>query len=82
MGSPSIVPTLASSCHNAVDGIIIFSHTAGETRFFLLLCPNAECEDRGGSEDGVAESVSGFSSKPQEKFFVYITDTPQTPGWD
>lgn len=37
-------------------------------------------------ETGVAvrmreQSVSGFSSKPQKKCFVYIIDTPQAPRW-
>lgn len=80
-GLPAFLP-LASSCHSLLWVVSLpFSHTAGETRFFFLLCLNADCGDRGSSEDEGAESLSGFSSKPQEKYFVYTIDTPQAPGW-
>jgi len=62
-----------------------FFHAAGETRFLLPLCPCTASGDRSGNEDEgerMAESVSGFSPKPQKKSFVYtILNTPQALRW-
>lgn len=82
MGSPSIV-VLASSHHVLLCVVPpSFSRVAGETRFLLPLCPGSAYGERSDSEDGGAESVSGFSPKPQKKSFVYTIDsTPQTPRW-